>query len=171
MLFLLHCVVFLSLHLIAQVGRTPFLLACRSGHLSLAKRLVNEFGVDPLQVEKVHAATLFVMLPCAHDVLHTRLLQDGRTALHYACRFRHLDIAKYLVDECGVSPCTKDKVRTLTHMLICSAFVFVPPRAEVVALVLANMRSKACVRRAGYTQYTCFAFGVWLPARVALPAA
>ena len=91
-----------------QDGYTALQYSCRYGHVDIAKTLVNnkanvnaktDSGDTPLTLAARHE----------HDnVVHTLLSdsqclvdakgQDGYTALHYSCRYGHVDIAKTLVN-------------------------------------------------------------------------
>jgi ankyrin repeat protein len=93
---------------------SPLLLACsKDGSLDVAKFLVEEYGLDPLErVKVVRSDTERVLqltkeyntvLPSANDV-KTRLDSaslEPRTPLLQSCISGRLDMLQYLIDKCG----------------------------------------------------------------------
>jgi ankyrin repeat protein len=107
-----------------QNGRTALLVACASGHLDVARWLVDA-GSDvrserdnvscPLLCSCTSAAGLHRRLsscecvrlvgcgcipsPGAEELRALLLSQDGQTALSLACRKRHWSVARWLIDD------------------------------------------------------------------------
>ena len=108
-------------------GLTPLHTACTSGHLHIAKYLINECKCYPncavvessslLQgVTPLHIACMigdleladYLISECRCDpscvVAGTTSLFQGLTPLHAACMVGHLNIAKYLITKCRCDP-------------------------------------------------------------------
>ena len=94
-----HC----DLTLEMNSGITSFLLACSSGVLELVKYFINVLGPS-------------ILAACDQ--------RNGRTTLHYACRFGCITVAKYLVNE-YTNPNLKDKdgMTPLHHACSCKTSV------------------------------------------------
>ena len=68
-----------------RIGRTPLHKSCGSGHLPVARYLVEEQRCDPMCQD-----------------------WDGRTPLHISCERGHLPVVRYLVEEQRCDPMCRD---------------------------------------------------------------
>ena len=118
-------------------GLTPLHTACMSGHLHIAKYLINECkcypncavvesssllqGVTPLHIacmmDDLEVAD-YLISECNCDqscvVAGTTSFFQGFTPLHIACMVGHLSIAKYLITKCMCDPnCAVDRTMSL----------------------------------------------------------
>ena len=90
------------------VGRTPLHWACQKGHVDVVRLLVSEFKADmTIQTSYGDTPLTLAAINKNDNVVHALLSdyqclvdakgQDGYTALHYSCRYGHVDIVRTLV--------------------------------------------------------------------------
>ena len=101
-------------------------LLCASGHIDIVKYLINEYSCDPNVTDKdgntiLHIAAavgLLDVLKCAINNHQCNLEATnlfGRTVL--LCASKHIDIVKYLINECSCDPNATDKdENTILHI-------------------------------------------------------
>jgi ankyrin repeat protein len=90
-------------HVAAEVGRVHLLNAVLPGHRKLLDT-TDAFGLTPLMIAILHGrlacCKLLINAGFGRDVRDSR----GRNLLSIACRRRHLNIVKYLINESGFLP-------------------------------------------------------------------
>ncbi len=95
-------------HYIGTVNKaddTPLSLACTNGHLDTVKYLVNECHCDP---RSKHSLNIFVtQYTCIIIIGTVNKAGDTDTSLFLACANGHLDIVKFLANECHCDPKSK----------------------------------------------------------------
>jgi ankyrin repeat protein len=107
MLHVAVCVVFtvVCFNGLSQNGYTALLLACRNGHIDVARWLVSEAGSDARSerdnVCRCDDGACGCVAVCHCGVCGDVVSQDGSTALLWACWSGHIDVARWLVSEAG----------------------------------------------------------------------
>ena len=113
-----------------KCGRTQHVMkalkiACRKGHLHIAKYLIKynpQCIVDTGNMTPLHEAcfgghlSVVKFLVEEHPYDPECTIENGLTPLHLACNYGHLAIAKYLITEQNARPhCTSDTMTTPLH--------------------------------------------------------
>lgn len=81
-------------------GASGMLWAAGGGHLECCRFLRDECGLDPNpDSERAGGGD-----GGGGAVQHARRGYNGRTALHYAARNGHVEVLRWLIDECGCDP-------------------------------------------------------------------
>eukprot|EP01041_Mallomonas_annulata_P001173 gene1173-2281_t len=107
-----------------NTGLTPFHCACLGGHLSLAKYLVHQVGVDFQKKTKTDTNALHQSAHNGHlkvvkwlvslGVSIESIKDDGFTVMHEACRGGHSAVVKYLVKQSiPLTIVTRDGISTM----------------------------------------------------------
>jgi ankyrin repeat protein len=90
---------------LSQYGYSALLLACRHGHIDVARWLVSEAGSDARSernnVGLCDDAACGCVVVCHCGVRGDVLSQNGYSALLVACCDGHIDVARWLVSEAG----------------------------------------------------------------------
>ena len=86
---------------------TPLHWACCQGHIDMVRMLVSEFKAD-MTIQTPSGATPLILASKHDNVVHALLSdsqcpvdakgKDGYTALHYSCRYGHVDVVRTLVN-------------------------------------------------------------------------
>ena len=105
---------------IDEDGRTPLHFACIEGHIDIAKYLIMDTLLDQVKATDTHGKTALhyaieynrlALVECFSNLRDTffEAEQSEESYLQYACRYGHVDIAKYLIQQQHV---TVDHVKT-----------------------------------------------------------
>ena len=97
-----------SINCTDPIGWTPLHWACYKGHVDIVMVLVSEFKADTtIQTPYVNSPLITAAINKHDNVVHALLSdpqclvdakgEDGYTALHYSCRYGHVDIVRTLV--------------------------------------------------------------------------
>ena len=81
---------------------TPFLFACLLGHSHIIRYLVSIDACDPREPLHFDGKSKAVKTCCTNVV--ACMYSEGSTVLHLVARVGHLEIVKYLIEECGLDP-------------------------------------------------------------------
>ena len=106
-------------HAINNYGRT--VLLCASEHNDIVKYLINECNCDLMATDEdgmtvLHIAAtegLLNVLKCATIMHHNYNLEatnnKGETVFHCSIKGKHIDVVKYLINECNCDPMATNK--------------------------------------------------------------
>ena len=97
-----------SINCTDPIGWTPLHWACYKGHVEIVMVLVSEFKADTtIETPYVNSPLITAAINKHDNVVHALLSdpqclvdakgEDGYTALHYSCRYGHVDIVRTLV--------------------------------------------------------------------------
>ena len=112
---------------------TPLHWACREGHLSIVKWLIEVQNIPPYYSTQTGYTTISQAAKGGHKKVLEYLIDQkgvsakitdkngyGYTALHWACRHGHLSLVKWLVEEKGFDPnyCDQGKQSALSQAIM-----------------------------------------------------
>ena len=117
------------------LGQSCLYTAAEGNHVDIVEYLIKECGCDPMMattnrygsvpvLHYVASEGLLDVLKCTVMNINGHIMDEqyrdtnGRTVLHHA--FKHIDVVKYLINECNCDIMTPDKYgNTILHVAAC----------------------------------------------------